>query len=247
MEHQQSVRVGGMGLSSGNYVVKVTGGDQEDKIPITVPNLSETPPEQDTENKDIRRVISKITNPDSKSLEFVKEIRLEQVNNSLLLTIQRNDKSECSAILKDPSIREYDISDDIVKTIGLLFDKLGSRIVNFANDYVKEDRKEVSFFNDILILSRSLSHLFESTENYDLLKMGSTPELLHNRVVAQLLDYYNDAGCIIRITKPKNNEGRIHDFDVSRLRCEVKTIQPIGEIVTKWRCALYPRICKAID
>lgn len=178
-----------MGPSSGKCVVKVSGGDQEDTITVEVPPISETP---EIEALPVRRtIIKRITNTEHKSLQFVKEIRLEEECNFLLLTIQWNDNRECSAILKDASNRELDTGDETIKMVVLLLDR--PHVLNFVDDYIKQDRKEVSFFNDALILSRCVSRLVNFSETTNLLKMGSTTELLHNRIVAQLIDYYNDA------------------------------------------------------
>jgi hypothetical protein len=105
----------------------------------------------------------------------------------------------------------------------MFMDKSRDQILKIAVEYVIQDRKESSFFNDVLTLANAVSGL--STESYYLLDVGETTKLLHNRIVAQLLNYYNQVGCKISprpIVHDKNS--RRHDFHVEGLKCEVKTI-----------------------
>jgi len=224
-----TVRIGGMGLSPGMYVAKVSGGNQEDTMTINVPGISESLPEVKAPLIKTR-LIKKIPSPRNKSLMFVKELRLEAVGDCILLTVRRKDDTEYSAVLKDPSIRELSITDSVIDKVAILIDTSSGFILDFADDYIREDIKDVSFFNDVITLAGSIASLDKYPEVIYLLKMGDTTELLHNRVVAQLLDFYNRLGCTITPKPIRRGNGRHHDFDVQDLKCEVKTLQPIGEI-----------------
>ncbi len=93
-----TVKIGGMGLPSGKYIIKVSGGNQEDTFTIDVPGISVPLPEIDiTAPK--TRIIKKILSPQNEALKFVKEIHLEEVGDCTYLTIRRNDDTEYSAIL----------------------------------------------------------------------------------------------------------------------------------------------------
>src|SRR5438128_8530106 len=111
-----------MRLSPEEYIVKVTGGDQEDTMTIKVSPISETLPEIKAPNVQ-NVVIKKITNSEHESLGFVKEIRLEEVGESTLITVRRINNTEYSAVLRDLSIREFSISDATIDTIAVLLDK----------------------------------------------------------------------------------------------------------------------------
>lgn len=55
-----------------------------------------------------------------------------------------------------------------------------------------DDRKEIEFFNDIILLAKYQSYLPQDS-NY-LLKAGDGTELMHNRIVAQILYEYSQIG-----------------------------------------------------
>jgi hypothetical protein len=181
------------------------------------------------EKEDVTIMIKKISNAKDKQLKLVKEISLQKIGNSTLLSVRRQDDTEYSAAMNDQSISQIKISDVTIDKIAALLDKSRNKILTIADEYITEDRKEVSFFIDTVTLARSVSGL--SSESDYLLKIGATTELLHNRIVAQLLEYYNRVECQIN-SKPSvhSKNGPRHDFDVQGLKCEVKTIQKIGEI-----------------
>jgi hypothetical protein len=124
---------------------------------------------------------------------------------------------------------QVEISGATIDKIGMFMDKSRDQILKIADDYVTQDRKESSFFNDVITLASAVSGL--SPESYYLLDVGDTTELLHNRIVAQLLNYYNQLGCKISLRPIVQDKNSLpHDFHVEGLKCEVKTIQTIGEI-----------------
>jgi hypothetical protein len=157
-ETSTSVCIGGMGLSPGKYAARIKCEDDEDTFTINVPDSSVTLPEV-KKKQDVTIVIKKIANFKDKQLKFVKEIYLQKVGNTTLLTARRQDDSEYSAIMNDHSMSEVEIGDVTIDKIGTLMDKSRHQILKIIDEYVTEDRKEVSFFNDVITLARSVSGL----------------------------------------------------------------------------------------
>jgi hypothetical protein len=65
------------------------------------------------------------------------------------------------------------------------------------------------------------------------LKLSAATDLLHNRIMAQIMHEYHALG--FEITLPTRRKGeKIHDFDIAgygfEYKCEVKTIQSFGDI-----------------
>jgi hypothetical protein len=223
-----SVAIGGMGLQPGRYTVKVKCEVDEDAFTIDVPDSSVILPEI-KKKQDITIIIKKIINTKNKQLNNVKDIHLQKVGELMLFTVRRYDDTEYSVIMNDRSMSQVEISDMTIDKIRTFMDKSRNHILRIADEYVTKDRKESSFFNDVVTLANCLSGL--SAETDYLLKLRETTELLHNRIVAQLLNYYTQIGCQVN-PKPivHNKNSRRHDFNVQGLKCEVKTIQTIGEI-----------------
>jgi hypothetical protein len=227
-----SVAIGGKykgkGLPSGKYLVKISGGGQEDTMKIHVPDISE--PMKDLRIPPKRFVIKEIYLTKNKQLEHVKGLYLEQVDANTLLSIERNDGSKYSAILKDENTIGFQATDEEINKVIMILDKLGERAVNFAQQYMKDDRKEVEFLHDIVCMVRYLSTL--PSEATYLMNMGAPTELMHNRIVAQLLAYYNHEECDIRVKPEPNKVGTsVNDFNVSRMRCKVKSVQSDIELL----------------
>jgi hypothetical protein len=81
---------------------------------------------------------------------------------------------------------------------------------------------------DSVALARYVSLLGSKAEN--LLDIGDSTTLMHNRVMAQVMREYNDVGCNVD-SKPQNFLGKKrHDFNIENICCEVKTIQIFGEL-----------------
>ncbi len=100
-----------------------------------------------------------------------------------------------------------------------------SRIIQ---TYLDTDRKEIEFFNDIILLAKYL--FFIPQESNYLLKIGDGTELMHNKIAAQILYEYSQFGYQVD-SIPKNYLlPKRHDFNVGEYRCEVKTIQSLGKL-----------------
>ena len=108
----------------------------------------------------------------------------------------------------------------------------GDRINQFAEEYLKDDRKEIELFNDIVTLARCLSQL--PNECSSILSFSGATDLLHNRTMSQIMHDYHTLGFHVKPTTNKHTGQKIHDFDVYgynvTYKCEVKTIQSIGEL-----------------
>lgn len=154
---------------------------------------------------------------------------LEDENTNLFLGIQRTDGSKYSVILKGGHPSSYVASENELKQISFILEKLGEKLLEFAEIYMKDDRKEVEFLHDIVALGKDISKL-SSNANH-LISIGAASDLMHNRIVAQILATYKDMGCTVN-EKPTADVkwGPVHDFNIEGLKCDVKTIQSIGEL-----------------
>ena len=89
-ETSTSVSIGGIGLQPGKYVAKIKCEVDEDTFTIDVPDSSVILPEI-KKKEEISIMIEKITNTKNKQLNVVKEIHLQKVGDSMLLTVRRHD------------------------------------------------------------------------------------------------------------------------------------------------------------
>jgi hypothetical protein len=86
-----------------------------------------------------------------------------------------------------------------------------------------EKREIDSFFYDLLALAYFSSRL--QVDHDHLLGRWNPPDLLHDRVIAQLLHELSSVGYQVE-TKVRNTLGiRNHDFNASIIRCEVKSLR----------------------
>jgi hypothetical protein len=200
----------------------------EEEKKIHVPDIDQPVQKVQAPNK-LRNLIKRIVTSNGKRLQYVEELFLEEENTNLFLGIQRTDGSKYSAILKGGHPSSYVASKNESKQISFILEKLGEKLLEFAEIYMKDDRKEVEFLHDIVALGKDTSKL-SSNANH-LISIGAASDLMHNRIVAQLLATYKDMGCTFN-EKPTADVkgGSVHDFNIDGLKCDVKTIQSIGEL-----------------
>ncbi|TVP41286.1 hypothetical protein [Candidatus Nitrosocosmicus arcticus] len=134
-------------------------------------------------------------------------------------------------ILSDPNGPTFDYLMQIdANTIDIIregLDNWKKNIAPIADEYLGSDRKEIEFFIDIVLLCSSL---FKLPKNYlELLKFRDAGSLMHNRIMAQVIAEYYDPKIKLSLAR-KNNTNKIHDFNIGLIKCEVKTIQSIGEL-----------------
>lgn len=223
-----SVAIGGKGLPAGDYIVKISGGDEEDSMQIHVPDITE-PVQKIQSPKKLRNVLKRIVASNDNRLQHVETLVLEEENTDLFLGIQRTDGSKYSVILRGGHPNSYKASENELRRINMILDNLGGKLLDFAESYMKDDRKEVEFLHDIVALSKDISKL--SSQANHLISIGAASDLMHNRIVAQLLAIYKDMGCSVNERPTADvNGGPVHDFNIEGLKCDVKTIQSIGDL-----------------
>jgi hypothetical protein len=242
-----TVAIGGRGLLAGNYTVHIIGDNgEEDTMMVTVPDyetwLAHVKQEDNqkhdkNESEDLSPKLRKIRNKINNKLKFVNEVYLEENGDSILLTVERKDQTKHSVVLRQPTEEALDISHVLIDeaTISIIKKSLtiwGEKLSTFADKYIEDQRQEIELFNDIVTLSRCLSSLPDELSS--ILKLGTATDLLHNRIMAQIMHEYHALGFQITLPPHKNTGQKIHDFNVfgynSTYKCEVKTIQRFGEI-----------------
>jgi hypothetical protein len=184
----------------------------------------------------VRRVQETKTRIRNNKLQFVNEVYLEENDGSILLTVERRDESKYSVVLRDPAavpyVNEVIIDDKTINTVRSSLTIWGDKINQFAEQYLKDDRKEIELFNDIVTLAKCLSSLPD--ECLSLLKLSGATDLLHNRVMAQVMEKYHGLGFDVKLVSNKHTGRKKYDFDAlgynTLYKCEVKTVQSIGEL-----------------
>ena len=125
-----------------------------------------------------------------------------------------------------PFLQNY-INDKTIVSINDALAIWKNKIYTFAYYYINSDRKEIEFFNDIITISKSLSVLPKKC--LGLLEIGEATTLFHNRLIAQIIESYYEDDMAINLPSSKSKQ-KIHDFEIKELKCEVKTIQSLGDI-----------------
>jgi hypothetical protein len=219
-----TVAIGKVGAPAGEYVVRVRGNGEETVFRITAPDCLSSGKRSPNDHKSLQQVQSKAP----REPKVIMDVYLEESSDLILLTVESKDGSKCSAILKDGSIGVSIIDQPTINMIRNALHIWKQDKVKFAQDYLETERTESEFLHDVVSLARYLSRLPPNCSNLLKFRDGST--LMHNRIMAQLMDQYHSVGLDINPT-PSNHIGdKRHDFNVSLFRCEVKTIQPIGSI-----------------
>jgi hypothetical protein len=152
----------------------------------------------------------------------ISDIFIDHESNETFLTIQNRNGTKVSAPLKSPDF-EIDIGEHSINRIKLILNRWGEKRKIIAEFYLKEKREIDSFVYDLLALAHFTSRL--RIEHDHLLGRWNPTDLLHDRLVAQLLHELSSLGYEVE-TKVSNTLGsRIHDFNASLFRCEIKSLR----------------------
>jgi hypothetical protein len=216
----------GKGLPEGDYTARVFGGGQEDTVIVHVPDISEYVDVPEIPKP--RNILKRIIAPKLRTLKFVKELYVEKENGTPIIGLERPDETKYSVLLED----EHGVAilnDNELNKIMKILERLEDKLLIFAEEYSKDDRKEIEFLHDLVAMGKYISKLPSETDY--LMNMGAPSDLMHNRIQAQLMAYYTDMGCNAP-PRPVNfvNQNLKHDFNLANVRCDVKTIQSNGEI-----------------
>jgi hypothetical protein len=159
--------------------------------------------------------------------KLVKDIYVEEDRSSAKLLVEHIDQTKYSALLRDDE-EHINLGTNLVQTINRMLSRWGDRKNGIADGYIRYKINDYTFLYDSVALARYVSLLGSRAEN--LLDIGDSTTLMHNRVIAQLMQEYSDVGCNVD-SKPQNFLGKKrHDFNIEKIRCEVKTIQTFGEL-----------------
>jgi hypothetical protein len=152
----------------------------------------------------------------------ISDIFIDHESNETFLTVQNENGTKVSAPLISSDF-EIDIGEDAINWIKLILDRWGEKRKRITEFYLKEKREIDSFVYDLLALAHFTSRL--RTEHDHLLGGWNPTDLLHDRLVAQLVHELSSLGYEVE-TKVRNTLGiRNHDFNASLFRCEVKSLR----------------------
>jgi hypothetical protein len=157
----------------------------------------------------------------------VKDVYVEEDRSSAKLVVEHFDHTKYSALLREDE-EHIDLGTRLVHTINSMLSRWGDRRNGIAERYIRDKKNDYAFLYDSIALARHVSSLARDTEN--LLDIGDNTTLMHNRVIAQLMQEYSDLGCKVD-SEPQNFPGKMrHDFNIENVHCEVKTIQTFGNL-----------------
>jgi hypothetical protein len=153
---------------------------------------------------------------------LISDILIDQESSDIFLVVQNADGTKVSAPLKSSDF-EVDIGEEAINKIRLILDCWGEKRKAIAEFYLTENREIDSFVYDLLALAHFSSRL--QVDHDHLLGRWNPSDLLHDRVVAQLLYELSSRGYQVE-TKVRNTLGdKNHDFNASIFRCEVKSLR----------------------
>jgi hypothetical protein len=152
----------------------------------------------------------------------ISDIFIDQEPNETFLIVQNENGTKVSAPLKSPDF-EVDFGEEAINNIKLILDRWGEKRKRIAEFYIKEKREIHSFVYDLLALAHFTSRL--RIEHDRLLGRWNPTDLLHDRLVAQLVHELSSLGYEVE-TKVSGTLGiKNHDFNASLFRCEVKSLR----------------------
>jgi hypothetical protein len=85
------------------------------------------------------------------------------------------------------------VNDVEMQKLMKIIDKLGDRLLIFAEQYEKDDRKEIEFLHDLVAMGKYMAELPKEADF--LMNMGTASDLMHNRIQVQLIAHYYHMGC----------------------------------------------------
>lgn len=209
---------GGQGLSAGSYRVRIRGenGD-EDSVLLRVPDY-----ETYLENQKLHPLESDSSkaeedeNEYENNLKFIKRVILEKKYKVVMLSVVRKDDTKYSVELRNPTsikyVNDLEIDDETIDIIEYALSVWKSKIDNFAEQYDNDNRMEIEFFDDIVTFAKNLSRLPDKF--LDILKFGEATNLMHNRIMSQIIYEYYCLGFNITPLPHKHTGEKIYDFDV---------------------------------
>jgi hypothetical protein len=152
----------------------------------------------------------------------ISDICIDGDSSEIFLTVQNENGTKVSAPLKSHDF-EIDIGEGAINRVKLILDLWGANRKRIAEFYLKEKREIDSFIYDLIVLAQFTSRL--RIEHDHLLGRWNPTDLLHDRLVAQLVHELLTLGYEIE-TRVSNTLGIWnHDFNASLFRCEVKSLR----------------------
>lgn len=154
--------------------------------------------------------------------ELISDILIAQESSDIFLTVQNADGTKESAPLKSSGFN-IDIGNEGINKLRFILDRWGEKKKAIAEFYLTEKREIDSFFYDLLALARFASQLQVGHDH--LLGRWNPPDLLHDRVVVQLLQELSSIGYQVETSVRNTLGNKNHDFNASIFRCEVKSLR----------------------
>jgi hypothetical protein len=142
-----NVAIGGKGFPAGDYTAKVFGAGQEDSIIVHVPDIAEYVDVPDIPKP--RNILKRIIASKLRALKFVKELYVEKENGTPIIGLERPDETKYSVLLEDEDGVAI-LNDKELNKIMNILERLEDKLLIFAEEYSKDDRKEIEFLHDLV-------------------------------------------------------------------------------------------------
>ena len=119
------------------------------------------------------------------------------------------------------------IPNDVIETINKILSEWGNKRIQIAQSYIENERQFPIFLTELVALS---FYITNTANSWDLTKINNANDLMHNRIIAQLLDEYTRLGDSVKLSVSKQRNNKTPDFDINGIYGEVKTILSIGTL-----------------
>ncbi|OLD41065.1 MAG: hypothetical protein AUI60_02865 [Thaumarchaeota archaeon 13_1_40CM_2_39_4] len=124
--------------------------------------------------------------------------------------------------------RNLQIENSVLETISKILSEWGEiKRVEIAQSYMENERQFPIFLTELVALS---FYITNTANSWDLMKINNANDLMHNRIVAQLLYEYTRLGDSVKLSVSKQRNNKTPDFDINGIYAEVKTILSIGKL-----------------
>lgn len=114
-----------------------------------------------------------------------------------------------------------------IDAVQTMLHKFGKQKVSIAQGYLEQKINDYAFLYDAVTLAKNVAFFGQEAQN--LFDIGNSTELMHNRVIGQLMYEYHMLGCEVSSIPTNCLKPKRHDLNIGEVRCEVKTIQTFGE------------------
>src|SRR5437899_1430078 len=104
------------------------------------------------------------------------------------------------------------IPNDVIETINKILSEWGNKRIQIAQSYIENERQFPIFLTELVALS---FYITNTANSWDLTKINNANDLMHNRIIAQLLYEYTRLGDSVKLSVSKQRNNKTPDFDIN--------------------------------